>query len=280
MQRRRFIQSSIAASSSVPIVSLGEDESFPGIIDTNVSLFRWPFRRLPLDETERLVAKLRTLGVTRALAGSFEGLFGEDLDLVNQRLAAACERFNELLPVGSVDPSRPGWEKVLARCIEEHGMPVVRLHPNRHDYSLDIPAFRSLLGRAADAGIPVQLAVTWEDARTHPELIAAPDTDLGPLAAAMRAVPAGRVQLLNLRPRESALASLGMIPNLVFDMARADGTDAVSRMIDAVGRERVLFGSHAPFLIPEAALVRVHESDLPADELKKVLRENADRLLA
>ena len=39
-----------------------------GLIDTNVSLARCPFRRLPLDDTSALVAKLRANGVTQAVS--------------------------------------------------------------------------------------------------------------------------------------------------------------------------------------------------------------------
>ncbi len=44
--------------------------SFP-IIDTNVSLFHWPFRRLPLDETDKLLNKLRSLGIDSSLGRQF-----------------------------------------------------------------------------------------------------------------------------------------------------------------------------------------------------------------
>ena len=44
------------------------------MIDTNIYLFRWPTRRLPGDETAKLVEKLRSRGVAQAWAGSFDAL--------------------------------------------------------------------------------------------------------------------------------------------------------------------------------------------------------------
>ena len=73
------------------------------VIDTNVSLFQWPFRRLPLDDPNALVAKLRILGITEAWAGSFEALFHRDVTSVNERLAEACRSHPELVPIGSIN---------------------------------------------------------------------------------------------------------------------------------------------------------------------------------
>ena len=72
MKRRDLLIGTLAVGSMAALAARGE-EDFAGILDTNVNLFRWPFRRLPLDETEKLVAKMRALGITKALAGSFEG---------------------------------------------------------------------------------------------------------------------------------------------------------------------------------------------------------------
>lgn len=280
MNRRHFLQTSLAATTAGSLASRAEGADFPGIIDSNVSLFRWPFRRLPLDETDQLIAKLRSLGVTKALAGSFESVFHRDLGSANARLAGECARFPELDPIGTVNPTQQGWERDLDRCVTEFRMPGIRLFPSQQGIALDHTLFARLLTRAAEAGLLIQIAVTLEDGRTQPDSIVAPDIDLAPLIETMRKVPQARVQLLNLRPRAGQLASLAAIPNLFLDTARADGTDGVAALIEAVGNERVLFGTHAPFLIPEASLIRVHESALAPSPLRAVLRDNAVSLLS
>src|ERR1035441_1263931 len=58
-----------AADVHVAVGSAGRGK----LIDTNVSLSRWPCRRLPLDETPALVARLRSHGVKQAWAGSLDG---------------------------------------------------------------------------------------------------------------------------------------------------------------------------------------------------------------
>jgi predicted TIM-barrel fold metal-dependent hydrolase len=246
------------------------------VVDTNVSLFHWPFRRLPLDETAVLVKKFRALGITKAWAGSFEGLFHRDLAGVNRRLSEECKRHPELVPFGSININLPDWEHDFKQCLETHNMPGVRLHPNYHGYALDDSRFAGLLELAAKAGCLVQIAVALEDVRTQPEKLVVPDVDLSPLADAMSRVPKANVQLLNYRPQPAMMPKLAAVPNLHFDVARVEGTDGVPKLVELASKERVLFGSHAPFLIPEAAMIRVHESSL-LDEpaLRAVFSDNA-----
>ena len=74
------------------------------LIDSNVSLGRWPFRRVSGDDTQTLVKKLQQAGVSLACAGSFEGLFQRDISDVNQRLADECRQHGAglLVPFGTV----------------------------------------------------------------------------------------------------------------------------------------------------------------------------------
>lgn len=274
MKRREVLKGVVAAGVLSTGVNRAEGD-FPGILDSNVNLGRWPFRRLPLDETEKLVTRLRSLGVTKALAGSFEGVFHRDLGGANARLADECARFPELVPIVSINPSRPGWERDLSVA-----KGAIRLHPGYHGYALDHPGFADLLETASESGLLVQLTVALEDVRTQPEAMRVPEVDLAPLPDAMTRFPKAKVQLLNWKGRGSLTNTPKNLPGLCFDTALVDGTDGIATLVKTFGADRVLFGSHAPFLIPEAALVRVHESELNEPSLVSILRGNANRLSA
>src|SRR4051794_24592483 len=100
-------------------------------IDTNVYLFRWPFRRVRGDELPDFVERLRRHGVTEAWAGSLEGLMHRDVEGVNQRLVDVCRQVDRprLVPFGTVNPTLPDWEEDVRRCAEKFRMPGIRLHP-------------------------------------------------------------------------------------------------------------------------------------------------------
>ena len=70
-----------------------------------------------------------------------------------------------------------------------------------------------------------------------------------------------------------------MSPGVFVDTARIDGTDGIAKLLASVPSGRILFGTHAPFLIPEAALIRaVHENQIAEDPLRQILGNNANRV--
>jgi predicted TIM-barrel fold metal-dependent hydrolase len=275
LDRRDLFHSALMGATAMvhPELATGEvSEPVPrGIVDTNVNVFQWPFRRLPLDRTDVLVRKLRSLRIDHAWVGSFEGLLHRDITAVNQRVFDECRQHPELTPIGSINPMLPDWQSDLKVCLQRFKMPAVRLHPNYHGYTLANRAFADVLRRVASLGRLVQLCVAMEDTRTHHPLVRVPDVDLSPLADVMAAIPQARVQLLNYRPGPSVPDSLVQIPGLYFDTARVEGTDGVASLLRSVKGERVMFGTHAPFLIPEASLIRVAEANLSDDAARALL---------
>src|SRR5262245_65630232 len=125
LNRRRFLNGVLlpTALGALPGRAVqGEEpdrgaDSPPVIIDTNVHVFDWPFRKLKYAGAKALVAKLRKHRITQAWAGSYEGLLHKNLDGVNARLAEECQANGDkmLVPFGTVNPALPDWEEDLHR---------------------------------------------------------------------------------------------------------------------------------------------------------------------
>lgn len=232
------------------------------IIDTNVHLGRWPFRRLRGDGSAAELAELlRAKGVTQAWAGGFEGVFHLDVAGANARLAEAC-RGGFFLPFGTVNPALPDWEEDLRRCHDVHRMPGIRLYPGYHDYALDDPRLAALLRAAAERKLLVQVALKLEDVRVQHRLARVPAAD----PALLPDVDGLRLMLLNA-PADRRFA---------VDISAVEGAAALA----ALPAERLLFGSHAPFLTWDAAALKVKEAGLDEGRRTSILSSNARRLLA
>ncbi|HEX4132196.1 MAG TPA: amidohydrolase family protein [Pirellulales bacterium] len=253
------------------------------LVDVNVYLERWPFRRLYGDTPEQLVAKLDEHGVRQAWCGSFDGLWQRDLAAVNERLAAACYAASgsqRLVPFGSINPKLPAWNDDLARCHEKHHMPGIRLHPNYHGYKLDDPALAELLAVADERALVVQIALSMEDERTQPALVQVPHVDALPLVEVLKGLPRLRVVMLNafrsLRVEQSdKLASAGQV---YFELAMLENVAGIERLLKYVPLDRVLFGSHFPFFYYESAVLKLRESSLAGGQLTAITHENSERL--
>lgn len=241
------------------------------MIDVNVYLSRWPFRRLTGDEPADLVAGLRRRGVTQAWAGSFDGVFHKDISSANARLAHDCRLHGKgmLIPFGSVNPKLPDWQEDLRRCQEEHRMPGIRLHPNYHGYKLDDPVFAEVLRLAAARRLIVQIAVIMEDERTQHPLMRVPPVDL----SLLRNEPSARLVILNHNLRE-------LPPGVYSDVSMVEGVSGVARLARKISVDRVLFGSNYPLFYFESAALKIREAGFADAERQAILEGNARRLLA
>ena len=253
------------------------------IIDVNVSLSRWPFRRLVGDETPDLVARLRQRGVVQAWAGSFDGVLHWEVGGVNARLAADCRTLGKdfLVPFGTVNPKLPDWQEDLRRCHEDYRMPGIRLHPNYHGYDLRDPAFVELIHLAAARRLVVQIALCMEDERTQHPILHVPAVDCTPLHDLLPQEPNLRVVLLNCLPalRENQLQSVVAAGHAYCDISMVEGIECIARLLERVSPNRVLFGSNFPLFYFESALLKLQESGLP-ESVKTAIREgNARQLL-
>jgi predicted TIM-barrel fold metal-dependent hydrolase len=304
IDRRSFMKASLTPA-AIPLTAAltgplaraaqqpaGAAPAAPEIIDTNVHIFDWPFRKLKYARPEALVAKLRKHRITQAWAGSFEAVLSKQLDAANRRLTEACrDQSNGLLiPVGSVNPAWSDWEEDLRRCHENYRMRAVRLYPAYHGYGLDHPAFARLLAEAEKRGLLVQIVMRLEDERVHHYATSVPNINVAPLAEMLKGAAQAKVQLINSAGPllGNHLSALVRQTQFTFDIAATEGNGGVGRLIEgknpsyrgAIPVDRLLFGSHAPFFPCESALLKLIESPLTLEQLQPLMNGNARRLIS
>src|SRR5947207_2038426 len=181
IDRRKFLKNSLlgvaavsfadrqplAAQTAAGSAAVATSSRAPGIIDTNVNLFNWPFRALKYRDTRALVAKLKKHRVIEAWASSFEALLAKDMNGVNARLAAECHEHSPgfLIPFGSVNLAWPDWQEDVRRCHEVHKMPGIRIYPGYQPFDLDHPGMESLVKMISERGLILQVVFGMEDSR-------------------------------------------------------------------------------------------------------------------
>jgi hypothetical protein len=289
LDRRGFLKAAAAATAAGvagfgrPGAASAMDPASGPLTDVNVNLGRWPLRRVRSDDTAGLASLLRGQGVTRAWAGSFEGLLHKDLAGANARLAAECRREGGglLVPFGSVNPKLPDWKEDFRRCADVLRMPGLKLFPNYHGYTLDDPDFGRLLEMTAGRGLVVELALIMEDERMMHPLLRVPPTDPAPLAGVVKRTPGLRLVIVNgLRMlRDKALADVVAAGDVAVEIAMLDAVNGVADLLGKLPPGRVLFGSYAPLFYFESAALKLRESPLTNEQLRAVRFESAGRLL-
>jgi predicted TIM-barrel fold metal-dependent hydrolase len=302
--RRRFISTISAGSvvagvaSTIPAfgnISKGSEalqDSTPDIIDTDIDLFKWPFRRMKYGETKSLVEKLRKHRITNAWAGSFEALFSKSINEVNARLAEECKVNGDgmLIPFGTVNPAWPDWEEDLRRCHEVHKMPGIRLYPTYQTFDFNNVAFIDLMDLAAKRGLIIQIVGDMEDSRVHHPIVFPRDVSFEPLVDILRKIPKAKVELLgwNQRVDNDLLKKFISETNVVLDISRLESVGGLGHLIEGkswrdptmpVPVERILFGSHAPFFPVEASIMKLFESPLTLEQMQAVMNVNARQFI-
>lgn len=245
------------------------------MIDVNVHLSRWPFRRVAGDDPRELVAMLRRHGVVQAWAGSFDALLHKDINAVNERLAADCAASKGfLVPFGALNPMLPDWQEDLRRIADVHHMKGIRLYPNYHRYTLADAIAAQSLAAAAKRSLRVQIVLAMEDERTQNALIRVPPVDIAPVPELLSSVAGLQLMLLN------AARPLPRLTGVFCDFAMQESPYAVGHVLSAVGEDRTVLGSHAPLFYMTAASLKLKEGGLSADQVRAITTSNAAKFLS
>lgn len=210
-----------------------------------------------------LESMLRRVGVTAAAVSPMAGLFEPSPGLLE------LPSFFRFVPV--VDPGWPDLPELLAGY-RRAGCPAVRVSPASRGYTdAGAAAVKALCG---GLGLVFILQMRIADPRNLPvgfDVGGVPD-----VVSVARVEPS--VPLVVAGARVAELPSFLRRPSVYAELSLAEEPDVVRRAVAAYGAERLLVGTHAPFLTPEAARAKVVAARLSAGDFEAITRGNAEGL--
>lgn len=253
------------------------------MIDVNVFVGSYPWRRLPGSSPETVLAAMERVGVREAWVTHLPSLFWKDPAEGNGWLYQTAERIPPFRPVPVVHPGLPRWEVDLAEAVGR-GVPAVRCDPGFLGLAPAGDEVRGLIQAAGDAGVPLQAAVRLEDGRGRHPLDVAPELTPATVRSWVRSHPRARFVITHADREFIEQVHFGSTPGeaarIWWDISWVWGPPEhhLALLLATVGGARFLFGSGQPLRLAETPLARLDLMDIPPADLRGILTDNAATL--
>jgi predicted TIM-barrel fold metal-dependent hydrolase len=245
------------------------------LIDTNVFCGHWPFRALRWRTPGELKDYLLGHGVTQAWVTATEAILYPDPMEGNEPLFEAIKGDAFFVPFAVLDITLASWREDARRCVDQWGVQAFKLFPNYHQYELFDHTVDEFVQFSVKEELRISFQIRMMDERAHHPLMA------------VRSVPSGVVVKIGNRYPEAKilicggytgdLRQAGRAKNIWADISLADDAQALRAAVEGLGSEKVVFGSHSPFLYFDAVAAKldVDSQDVPAQAVQAIRAANA-----
>ena len=275
------------------------------MIDANAYIGRYPFRETATETVDDLLRLMDRCDVEQAVVSPFESVFHWDYERSDEKAYRDLRpHLDRLLQLGCVNPNYPGHLNHVRRCLDDFGVVGIKLHPEFHAFELSDPACLELASRVGESGRPVVIALHVEDSRWYPPYVKTWPVSLDSVLELSAASPGVHLLACGVRPgprslgdnedpsplqrlraarnvyiESSAISTTD--PGWQFHFGREHGLDpgdAFTMLADAVGPERVLFGTRMPVMEPMLTVVDLQESTIGQPIRRMIVSDNARKL--
>ncbi|HET8523980.1 MAG TPA: amidohydrolase family protein [Thermomicrobiales bacterium] len=259
-----------------PAAEVRQGEPIQGwdVIDAHGHVGPWFNFFTPNPDGETMLRIMDRCGVRMAVVSALLGV-GPDAEPGNAEVVELIARHPARFAGYAVfNPHHPGSLADVERTLACPGIVGIKIHPDTHEYHVAEPGYAPMWELANARRLPVLTHTFAGSAYSEPvefDSIARRWPEARIIMGHSGATPAGHRQAITVAQAH---------PNLYLELCGSFTTGQwIRRMVDAVGAERVLFGTDFPFIDFRYGLGRVVFADLSESERRLVLGENARRLL-
>jgi len=248
------------------------------LIDVNVSLGPWPFWKFQEDSPEKLSKHLKSEEISLALVSSLETVFYPDPQLGNRDLFIKLKPYPNLIPIIVSNPSLSSWKEMLEKYDNLYKIKAVKILPNYHNYSVSSSFVSDLMKELNKRKIPLIIQMRLEDERNQYPLLKVRGVRIEEIINLAKSFP--NVPIITLCPYfQEAISLVKESPNIYIDISFIERLNTLKTLLEKVPGERVLFGSHTPFLYTRSAVMKVKTADIPEKDREAIASGNICRIL-
>jgi uncharacterized protein len=252
-------------------------------IDVNAFVGSYPYRRVPGTSPEAVLAAMDRSGMDEAWVSHLPGVFWRDPTEGNRWLLETAVRHARLRPVPAVHPELAGWQDVL-RLAAAAGAPAVRADPTFYGIDPTGAPMRALAAACGEAGLPLVLAVRFEDGRQRHPIDHAPELPAAAVRALVRSDPRVRILVTHADRPFVEEVHFGSTPEeaarLWWDICWIWGPpeDHLQALLGTMGADRFVLGTGQPLRLPENAGAKLDLLDITAADRAAIESANARAL--
>jgi len=246
-------------------ISRGVDLMDYTVIDCSTHFGFLPYKDTDVS-VEKLRLSMRRYGVAGALTYSLKGV-AYDFQEGNEETLAVCKSNPGLLPVATVDPRRHlDVIEEIGKCGSK-GFVALRLFPEQQGWKLNSAFFKPILKELQRLGMP--LIVNGAGGGGPTEVIRAVEGSTIPVI--MTGIGYGSLA--------EGIAAVLEHPALLIEAQVNDTPDSLAVTVDALGAERVVYGSGSPSVSMRSSINGIAEAELTDDQKALVFGGNIQRIL-
>lgn len=236
------------------------------IIDVNTQIGD-PWGTNVSQSADQLLHAMDRAGVDRAVVSTFP--FGNyDNQVVADAVRKHPDRLSGAAMVAPFAPMTPA--ETARRYLDDEGFVAIRLHPAAGGYKLSEHAVAAeILGEAVARDLPV-IVYTGDEVYATPTQV---------LLAAQRYPTTPFIMLHSgfMVQTNDAVLVAEMCPNVYLEHSSGISL-GITQSIEAVGAERVLFGSDSPYMDPEVERYKFEITVPDPDDLTLIFETNPKRI--
>lgn len=244
------------------------------ILDMNLSWGHWPFQYFGFPNLPDMIHFLEKAGIRGGLVRSAEAAFAPVLELCNRKLFEDLKGADAFIPVPAVSPFYSEWK---ALC-DSSKASVCAIFPGYHGYSVLSDEFAALAETFEKKNRTLLIVVRQEDERAQNKLCRIPAVPIDEINALGKRHPGLRIICVNCYFGELQ-PLLKNTPNIFADIAFVETLNTLDTVIEKIGCQQIVFGSHTPFLYTEAALRKLRDSSADKKVMDSIAFQNAKRIV-